>query len=121
MNKQNILAVAYAIERHSIPDLGFNMQYWGAPTTKEVPDRTGHNCGTVACIAGWASRLSLGRPLTGRDDAYSIGDDFIGIGNKVDGLFMPSFKNWNDVSPAHAVAVLRHLAETGKVDWSVTE
>ena len=56
MNKENILKVADAIEQHSIPDLGFNMSIWvGIGSLYE--DKSGHKCGTVGCIAGWATTV----------------------------------------------------------------
>ena len=124
MNVENILKVADAIEQHSIPDLGFNMSHWFDKATPDVPDLSGHECGTIACIAGWASRVS-GDQSENPDHTYEVAADFLGLGAlTANNLFMPtngfvSLHQWNSITPAHAVAVLRHLAETGEVDWYI--
>lgn len=124
MNKENVLAVADAIEKHSIPDLGFNMGDWVAHASDEAPDRSGHSCGTVACIAGWAQRLRTGVPLSADSVVWWEPEaEWLGLGGDAsDTLFMgddETNKRLADVTPAEAVRVLRHLAETGEVDWSV--
>lgn len=128
MNVENILKVADAIERHEIEWLGFSMNSWF--------DENEPKCGTTACIAGWAvavevgqdaierildkqrsseislSRIDLvdGRPV----DERAI--EFLGLDySQCDGLFY----EWN-ANATQAVAVLRHLAATGEVDWSIT-
>lgn len=119
MNKDNVLKVADAIENHSIPDLGFNMGGYILPADAETPDLSGHNCGTIGCIAGWAASVAKGSIID--DDAS--GDKagkFLGLsGFQRMELFVPSGWLDNNVTSSKAVAVLRHLAETGEVDWSV--
>lgn len=118
MNKENILAVADAIEGHKIPGLGFNME---ALVEIGWPDRSGENCTTVACIAGWAVCVRHNLPA----DPYSFGvlDDareWLGLSwSKASSLFSPVGFDYFATTPAQAVRVLRHLAETGDVDWSV--
>jgi hypothetical protein len=115
MNVENILRVADAIEQHSIPDLGFNMGVW---TDEGLEDLSGHKCGTVACIGGWANAVEAGSkmlewdsPLLGSQQAKA----FLGLGGwESDELF---FGCVYGVSPSQAVSVLRHLAKTGEVDW----
>lgn len=125
MNKKNILKVADAIERGRVARkrLGFNMATWaddgkGGPAT---PDRSGHNCGTVACIGGWVDAVRLRTT-----DACTIMDadsegtvEFLGITqDQAANLFFPRGFSGGKHTPAQAVRVLRHLAETGEVDWS---
>ena len=127
MNKDNVLAVADAIEKHSIPKLGFNMCVFGAKADSAFADRTdksGHGCGTVACIAGTARTLRTGRIFLIRVSRFrwSKEADWLGLDeNDANELFFAAAANIDleDIEPAQAVAVLRHLAETGKVDWSV--
>jgi hypothetical protein len=128
MNKDRILAVADAIEKHSIPDLGFNMQYFVAASRPWTPDRSGAKCGTVACIAGWTRAVRNGaipkHAATIHDFRYHHEAQWLGIDAKdARALFLPEDlpggPNYDSITPAHAVAVLRHLAEIGKVDWSV--
>lgn len=107
MNKDNILAVADAIEKHSIPELGFNMRYWRE--TKKA-DKYGTRCGTVACIGGWAETVLKTDDIIeafGMEDAQYFE------------LCLPgTFTSRGTITPTQAVRVLRHLAETGIVDWS---
>jgi len=67
MNRENILRVADAIEQHSIPDLGFNMNQMLGEAAPHNPDQTGRSCGTVACIAGWAAYLYADAMLAERE------------------------------------------------------
>lgn len=75
------------------------------------------DCGTPACISGWAQRL------------FSQFDGDMGamLGlspRQVDALFCP--KGWTSAKPndprfpvSGAVKVLDHYLATGKIDWSV--
>lgn len=136
VNVENVLKVADAIEQHSIPDLGFNMLDYvhevdpnNGYDVKYYGDRSGHSCGTVACIAGWARRIRTGQPLA--PEAGYLFDwrteaRWLGLSPRVGGsgalLFLgddDTNERLDKVTTAEAVAVLRHLAKTGKVDWTV--
>lgn len=130
MNVENILKVADAIERHEIEWLGFNMSHYCAVGKIHLTDHSGHNCGTVACIAGWGAAVS-GVPksrMTEDFDAETPAMEFMGLSeDQMDHLFyakshphFSSHKNWNNITQDQAVAVLRHLAATGEVDWSIS-
>lgn len=132
MNVENILKVADAIEQHSIPNLGFNMALWYAPAGRNYPDNSGRNCGTVACIAGWAYSVARGLSLAATNvdtAAYDAGvkaKQFLGLTEEeASRLFMPHIDGEDHdvgrcgVKPERAIAVLRHLAKTRKIDWSV--
>lgn len=145
MNRQNILRVAKAIEDHEIASLGFNMSDYFSTNkrlwSKNNPDRdrTGHRCGTVACIAGWAlacravdeglvkpdaTEDALRQAVTTyqRGGTETVASEYLGLdytqrehlfcGGKLAGTLSP-------IRPETAVAVLRHFAETGEIDWSV--
>jgi hypothetical protein len=73
----------------------FNMRHW--------------HCGTCACIGGHAEAM-FGHP-----DALELDSD------QEDELFYPSNPplKYDEIQPADAAKVLRHLAETGEVDWSI--
>lgn len=136
MNVENILKVADAIENRQIAWLGFNMRSWYAHKQDDefgVPykDNSGHNCGTVACIAGWASAVELGAEAfskiitdTREDGRMLIGlnlltspEEYLGLS---DGQRTSLFHGAHgDTSSDQAVRTLRHLAATGKVDWTV--
>lgn len=113
MNKENILAVADAIERHTIPDLGFNMGLIRGTADAKYPDKSGFDCGTVACIAGWTNAVAGG-------EGVDAAGDYLGIeGDRLRSkLFYPD-NPYLGATPAQAGRVIRHLAETGEVDWSV--
>lgn len=116
MNRENILAVADAIEKQSIPGLGFNMDALVDPSDGS-DDRFGKGCGTVACIAGWAYCLQAGR--TGGDGPVHVGilhpaSHWLDLDWD---LSLILFRSGGDILPSQAVSVLRHLAETGEVDW----
>jgi hypothetical protein len=139
MNKKNILRVADAIEKGELVKrgIGFNMQVMTATTNHYLCDRL-DSCGTVACLAGWAHGLRYPRRSINRliadakieTDAetgdfggvtWVSGAEFLGLDfDQAHELFLPSGVGpWDKITPAHAVAVLRHLAETGEVDWTV--
>lgn len=127
MNTTNILAVADAIEQHTIEDLGFNMALW-AGEPEDYPaaiDKSGHNCGTVACIGGTADalRLKTTDPEVLLSANVSDTEKWLGIDSKTAAsLFFMDGEGPTalaKVSASQAVRTLRHLAATGNVDWTV--
>ena len=111
MNVENILKVADAIEQHSIPDLGFNMRRWRFRFRNGINDKSGHHCKTCACIGGWTEALFPGVAAHKSLGLLSL---------KVHALFYPdAAPRAYDATPSQAAAVLRHLAATGEVDWSI--
>lgn len=111
MNTDNILLVASHIDK--VDPEQFSMAEW--------------ECGTHACIGGWCERIFP----DGREAA-----DILGISAMVaDRLFYPRPGRcpeieensalddyiWEGLQPTQAGDVLRHLAETGKVDWSIVQ
>lgn len=132
MNKENILAVADAIEGHTIPGLGFNMGNFVGPPRDGEYDLSGHSCGTIACIAGTARVVRTGVivHVLGSHFHWHQEADWLGLDHDDahELFFAEGF--WNGftaeppgglggITPAQAVRVLRHLAQTGEVDWSV--
>jgi len=126
MNVENILKVADAIEQHRIAGLGFHMNYLVSSTRGAlIEDKLGiKDCGTVMCIAGWASAIS------GRKDnpAFYHARDFLGIDPKTSRHLFYAANHpdsevgegpLDDITATQAVAVLRHLAATGEVDWTI--
>jgi hypothetical protein len=133
MRKDVILAVADAIEKHEISDLGFNMNtFVGSNEFEDGGDKSGHNCGTVACIAGWTAALFTedgkrrGSPSAKelRNNGGWIPDIAAGAMDlsaaKAEELFHPDLQtwSWSRVTPARAVKTLRRLAKTGMVQWT---
>lgn len=119
MNIDKINKLADFIEAQDADDLGFDMRYWNPVLAGS------HGCGTVACIAGWTCAMERpdlsywswgGTPaaeILGLDDpmAHELFTPCSGS--------LPSGLEYKHIKPPHAVRVLRNLAETGEVDWSV--
>lgn len=125
MNKERILQLAAAIEREGArdePELGFNMQYLLVETDDYLyKDFAERPCGTVGCIAGHVSHLA------GIDGDFSAAAEWLGLSysnGEGEELFFPgavsgiNVFHWDAITPTHAAAVLRRLAETGKVEWA---
>lgn len=125
MNKDRILALADLIEKQphtvSLHGSGFCMNY------------VLHSCGTPSCIAGWAAWEEEGRPkaVSTPDTGWSLeckAQKYLGLATSVEAelsdiaysLFYPEGDRvdlYDNITPAQAAACLRHLAETGEVDW----
>ncbi len=91
----------------------------------------GGHCGTPACIAGWTVAIGHDNPTSVQNnDAFDEARALLGL-TLTEGvsLFMPSKsvacyyttdpESQKHISPARAAAVLRHLAYTGIIDWSI--
>lgn len=123
MNKERILELADHLERLMDPatetEAGFSMSIWdseGEDLRGQYPDHSGHDCGTLCCIAGWTERLWP------EPDDYA--GDILGLSRAMSyDLFEPreSYPDPYTSTPRRAAAVLRHLAATGEVDWSIPE
>ena len=128
----------------SLPEGQFDMGLWGEGTAEEaiahihthaaVPE-----CGTPACIAGWAAVLYAGdadeESIDNLGAAYRIHDagagalGLVGASTRppegprtmADELFTPQTLRLSAVTQHDAARVLRHLADTGRVDWSVID
>jgi hypothetical protein len=118
MNKERIQALADLIEKQPHTDIadatGFNM------------DDYRHQCGTPACIAGWATAMADDNPAGDEPihgSPHYRATKFLDIGSEVGfHLFQPqtmSAYQWHLITPAQAAATLRHFANTGVVDWEV--
>lgn len=137
MNTEHLLAVADAIEHASIPDLGFNMCDFLAAADQQHPDHSGRACGTVACIGGWAYSLAkhatppayVERYSPAAQDVFDTARDFLALTEEsaerlffVEGLKSDGYgaddEDLERITPAQAVAVLRHAAATGEIDWA---
>ncbi|PZP62989.1 MAG: hypothetical protein DI604_28090 [Delftia acidovorans] len=115
MNKERILALANLIEKqpHSAVEevSGFNMVSYV------------HACGTPACIAGWAvASEGTPSPLAHQPiqptGVSSRAAKYLGLEYpEAEELFLGGVYDLDEITPAQAAACLRHLAETGEVDW----
>lgn len=129
MNIERINLLADTIEQHRIPDLGFNMSSFANWAQSANDDRSGHSCGTTACIGGHAVALATRESLESLIAADGItkgrhlhdeARDWLEISDdQAHQLFYssPCGVSFSDVTPQQAVNTLRHLALTGYVDW----
>lgn len=74
-----------------------------------------NDCGTTACIAGWAEAL-----FTEVEDIGGNAEELLGLGEPVANKLFHGFPRGN-IRPAQAADVLDHLIRTGEVDWSVAQ
>lgn len=124
--KSKLHYVADMIEAQALVEkgIGFNMyDYRSDSEDGKQTDKFGHSCGTVACIAGWTMLLEKGADY-GKNKALDFhaqatrllnltrdeSDELFTMDNSYGGTLY-------DVTPARAVAVIRHFADTGAVDW----
>lgn len=140
VNKANVQKVRDHIAAH--PDR-FNMGvYVGVQgeDTRDIIDDLGPfteyldtQCGTVACIAGWAAHLS-GQTHANTSEMLDNASRWLGLGphsndSVAEDLFMarhPATQERRDgllcdIPHTAAIKVLDHLIETGKVDWSIVD
>jgi hypothetical protein len=119
MNKTKILAVADAIESHSIPDLGFNMATYCTQNDRPDHDRSGHNCGTTACIGGWAIATEKSKDalleMTYGPAIFDLARKILELDTELGKKLMIYYTG--SPTSVQAANCLRHLAETGEVDW----
>jgi hypothetical protein len=113
LNLTRLVQLAYMIENSiapkAHPTLKFDMMtYWGI----------GMECGTAACIAGWAvATFRKDQPQTSMQiDVKKDARDILGLDPfEAHQLFVPPYLSRR--TAADAVQVLRNLAITGKVEW----
>lgn len=134
MNVENILKLAEVLESPAAEE-HFDMSSWlDHNGDHDLPDEITYNemikdCGTVACIAGWATVLAKGDEIVKEENyEFGIGADYLDLEyTQAKHLFTPGVfitVDGEEVSayaatPKQAAKVLRHLAATGEVDWDV--
>ena len=114
----------------------FAMEYWAiirdrgpdAPDHRPTRSQVKHDCGTAACIGGWAEALFTEGPEHEKVGFTPDGivRDALGLTEaQADSLFFPStdlrrtgiYSLYSDLTQAQAVRVLDHLITTGEVNW----
>lgn len=120
--KAKLLALADAIEAAELAKegIGFNMRWYYSTGNARVKDQTGHRCGTVACIAGWASLLDdehitdVGAIRRRAQDILELDDD------EASCLFTGAFSDnceLQTITTKCVVAAIRDFANTGVITW----
>lgn len=136
MNTDKIIQLAEALERYeregvfAVWGLGFDLSQW--IHTFDDQDRRDdkkhdvlfNGCGSVACIAGWAIALEQQAIPNLKEDPFVKATAILGLPSaRASKLFAPECGDadggYYTATPVEAARVLRHLAKTGEVDWSV--
>lgn len=83
-------------------------------------------CGAPACIAGWATSLATNSSHIKMSDIKTETMKFLGIDSETFeelcypfDAFAGSNVEFEDILPEEAAKVIRNLAETGQVDWTI--
>jgi hypothetical protein len=124
MNKERMLKLADFIE--ALPPKQFNMQFWAVNNNnvsgrRDVDPKTinPHQCGTTACIAGWAVYLFAKRDPVDQNYWISFGEeaqDLLGLTlDQRENLFLSDC--WGE-APEHitremAAAKIRKMVASG--------
>lgn len=122
VNIENLNALIAHME-NAVPDEKFNMAniFTSVKSGSQVERYT--HCKTAACIAGWAyvvapveARRRRTHWLSGH---WRTAEKWLGLtATQADRLFSPSgYWHAEDYPRARAIAVLKHLRETGEVNW----
>lgn len=113
--------------------VGFNMRVW-TPTKAVIDgfgglervyaDHSGHDCGTVCCIAGHVALLEGYNTGPNAPRLYDLevehfARDYLGLDEwSSNRLFAPGFAyNIRNITLGDALRVIDHAIETGTVDW----
>ena len=104
--------------------VGFAMSDW----INVYASEKGHECGTTACIAGFAYMLGEGKGMNSEVAKFGKFADynkhlgkFIGVDGSPEGIFLiRSITMYRpSVRPRHVVSLLERFLETGKIDWDL--
>lgn len=117
MNRENITKVRDVIA--ALPAERFDMSDWLNDYPNETFGRALKDCGTAACIGGWAVGVLKPRTRASSWEIPSIARRILGLSlDQADKLFQPvPCDDRHLLTPAQAVRVLDILLETGEVDW----
>jgi len=121
MNKENMLKLAAVIE-----PLPINNTFYSEPETpKFCMSYVVFDCGTPACIAGWAASCATGRSILNGTPIISTAAAWLDVpgGWAHSNLFYPDMAmehlfndyNYDRVTPKVAAALLRELASKDKL------
>jgi len=117
MNTERILELADRIEK--LPHHSLNNEFKDGPLS--YFNMGSWHCGSVACIGGWTTYL-YGDPAI--DGAVGQVAELLGI-SEMEAIYLcypdECDKIYARITPEDAAKVLRHLAKTGDVRWSVIE
>ena len=130
MNRDRIKGLI--VQLGKIPRSKFNMGSWlsgrWSRLTNPNPNPIGlekHQCGTSACIAGWAMLMYSDRPEDG-GTALRQGQDLLGLTSlQANSLFLAYLPNDSgqvpigNITNKQAINTLERLLATGEVRWDL--
>lgn len=130
MNRDRIKGLI--VQLGKIPRSKFNMGSWLAGSWKHVVGGNQnpiglekHQCGTSACIAGWAMLMYSDRPEDG-GSALRQGQDLLGLtSSQANSLFLAYLPNgggqiaMGSITNQQAINTLERLLATGEVRWDL--
>jgi hypothetical protein len=131
MNKERLIKLAKKLES---PEAAahFNLGEWFAVEGDSVDSADEpvsvliKKCGTTACIAGWAVAMFMPDKSYGSAFFFENGKEALELNyNEARALFLgidlaeTTGMCMMDVTPIQAASVIRHLVDTGEVDWSI--
>jgi hypothetical protein len=131
VNGPRLLELANAVESHR---WGFNMLGWVTSASlqssyrNQYPDARDqfwqdvdepNFCGTVCCIGGTGQLLFFDQPLGEDDFVEDELFDLLGLTEEQGDALFYEFPVCPTPTRTQAVKVIRHLARTGVVDWSI--
>lgn len=113
----------------SLPDDRFDIRFWftddqGEPHTdihRSVfdPKEVVNECGTAACIGGWAFALFMSEVFVDNENFIDQLASLMALTVEEAGeLFMPDGHHAGIQTREDAIRTLDHLLETGEVVWS---
>lgn len=130
VNRENVmrLAKAFATKELAVREvnpIGYNQGSWYETRHNVNDDHSGNFCQTTACVAGWAIHLLADGQRKRHPDGYAesheaAGTRLLGLdGKQAAMLFYTSAPECYDkrFATCTVAACLKHLAETGEVDW----
>jgi hypothetical protein len=119
LNRTNIRALARRLRSPSVDqhfDLG---EYLTTEADTSTPiGQAIHECGTVACIAGFAAIMATPKSTARGAQVQPIAQEFLGLTDEeADKLFIPAGFSYSVVTRFVAADTLDHFADTGEIKW----
>lgn len=129
MNVERVRELATAIRTASLVerDVGFNMSVFNETIERaDCADMTGHNCGTVACVAGWAALMWAEEELTEDDDYINFLSNTLDVSFEMaENIATPDVSDgtldYSVITTDQAADMLERLADTGEVKWNLLQ
>jgi hypothetical protein len=117
MNKTNVLALAARLRSPSAEGHFDMTEYFegDGPLGQAI-----HECGTIACIAGFAAAMAHPKARLRGSEVHPIARNFLGLTiEEAEQLFVPEGIIYSKVTRFVAADTLEHLGNTGEIQWDL--